>query len=375
MKKVSLDLQPCGGNRSGIGMYTYEIAKRIRADEDLEFSGNLFNFMERHDHSQWISEMNIPVHQCRLLPYRIYRLMWEVFPLNYHRFFRGESDLTVFFNYLVPPRIKGKTITTVYDVTYIRYPETMKKITLYSLRWRLCRSIRRSDHILTISEFTKRELMELLKVPEKKISVIPCAATFSDAEVDFADVEQKYGFDDPYILYMGTIEPRKNLVRLIHAFERLKAEHPIPHTLVLAGGSGWKNEEIYQAAKESPYTDAIHFTGYLTEAEKTCLYRHADVFAFPSLYEGFGIPPLEAMHWGCPVVTANAASLPEVVGDAAVLVDPFDEADIASGLWRVLSDKDCAAALVEKGKRQAEKYSWEVSAEKLKEICRRVLNE
>ena len=375
MKRVSLDLQPCAGNRSGIGMYTYEIAKRVKSDNELEFSGNLFNFRNEHEHSQWISKINIPVYQCHLLPYHIYRLMWEVFPLDYRRLFSGKSDLTVFFNYLVPPRIKGKVITTVHDVTYLRYPETVKARTLYSLRWRLRRSIERSDHILTVSEFTKRELQQLLNIPEEKISVIPNAAVFSENAADFGDVSKKYGFDGPYILYVGTVEPRKNLVRLLHAFEQLKTERNIPHCLVLAGGNGWNNADIYQAAKDSKYADQIHFTGYVTEEEKSGLYRHADVFVFPSLYEGFGIPPLEAMHWGCPVVTSNAASLPEVVGDAAELVDPFDETDIARGIWNILSDEAYASELVDRGKRQAEKFTWEDSAKKLTEICRKVLNE
>ena len=374
-KRIVLDLQPCCGNRSGVGMYTFELARRLASDDTLSFSGNLFNRRGREDGSEWRREIALPLHECRWLPGRVYRLLGGLTPLPYQRFFGGESDLTVFFNYIVPPHIRGKVVTTIHDVTYLRYPETVRARTLYNLRLRLRRSVRRSDRIVTGSEFTKREMIELLHIPPEKISVVPNAAVFSDAEAALADVERKYGFDAPYILYVGTVEPRKNLVRLIRAFERLKAERSIPHTLVLAGGSGWKNEEIYQAARSSPYAGAIRFTGYITEAEKTCLYRHADVFAFPSLYEGFGIPPLEAMHWGCPVVAANAASLPEVVGDAAVLVDPLDEADLAAGLWRVLSDAGLAASLVEKGKRQAEKYSWEDSAEKLKEICRRVLNE
>ena len=375
MKKVSLDLQPCCGNRSGIGMYTFEIARRLVSDDTLSFSGNLFNLLGKQDGSEWRKAIALPLHECRYLPGKVYRLLGGLLPIGYQRLFGGKSDLTVFFNYLVPPCIRGKVITTIYDITYLRYPETVRARTLYNLRMRLKRSIARSDHILTISEFVRGELIELLHIPAEKISVIPCAAVFSEETAVLSAVEDKFDFHGPYILYVGTIEPRKNLTRLIHAFERLKEAQHIPHTLVLAGGSGWKNEEIYQAARSSPYTDAIRFTGYITEAEKTCLYRHADVFAFPSLYEGFGIPPLEAMHWGCPVVAANAASLPEVTGEAAVLADPFDETDLAAGLWRILSDADFAAMLAEKGKKRAEEYSWEDSAEKLKAVCRRVLNE
>ncbi len=145
--------------------------------------------------------------------------------------------------------------------------------------------------------------------------------------------------------------------------------------LVLAGGNGWQNEEIYQAARESRYGNDIIFTGYLTNEEKNCLYRHAALFVFPSLYEGFGMPPLEAMHWGCPVVTANTAPLPEACGDAAELVDPFKIESIANGIRRVYSDRQYADSLREKGCLQEKKFTWEASAQRLRDVCKEVLGE
>ena len=145
--------------------------------------------------------------------------------------------------------------------------------------------------------------------------------------------------------------------------------------MILAGGNGWQNDEIYQTAKASPYSKEIIFTGYLSNAEKNGLYQNAELFVFPSLYEGFGMPPLEAMHWGCPVVTSNAASLPEVVGDAAELVDPLDEEHIANGIRRVLSDDARRNELIMLGNQQARKYTWEDSARRLKAVCSEVLQE
>ena len=283
--------------------------------------------------------------------------------------------MTVFFNYIVPPHVSGKVITTIYDMTYMRFPETMDARNLRRLRQGIQYSVERSDHILTISEFSKQEIVSLLNIPEERISVVYSAPSLSGKTKAFEEISQKFSIRKPFVLYVGTIEPRKNLERLIEAFKTLKKEHRISHQLVLAGGSGWENKTIYQAAQELQVAGEIIFTGYLSEEEKNTLYKNADLFVFPSLYEGFGMPPLEAMAFGCPVVCADAASLPEVVGDAAELVDPLDTDSIADGMWRVLSDREYAAELRQKGYQQKEKFTWDDSAEKLIEICRTVLGE
>lgn len=370
--RVALELQPCCGKRSGIGVYTYELAKRLEARDGLAFEGNLFNFLRRNDNSVSLEGICIPLRECRLFPYGVYRRIWHVLPIPYQRLFPGSADLSVFFNYIVPPHISGKVITTIHDMTYLRFPETVEAKNLRRLRKGMSYSIKRSDHILTVSEFSKREIIELLGVPEEKISVVPNAAPMPQKGMEFASCAQKFGITGPYLFYVGNIEPRKNLARLIGAYAQLKREKGIPHQLVLAGGKGWGNEEIHQTASG---VEGVLFTGYLTEAEKATLYQNAEAFVFPSLYEGFGIPPLEAMSYGCPVVCANAASLPEVVGDAAELVDPLSEVDIARGIWRVLSDRERAAELVRRGYKQIKEYTWDASAEKLRQVCKAVLEE
>ena len=174
----------------------------------------------------------------------------------------------------------------------------------------------------------------------------------------------------PYLLYVGTIEPRKKLVFLIKAFEYLKKETGCPHQLVLAGGKGWNNEEIYLKAQESRYQNDIVFTGYISQSEKKARSQQAELFVFPSLYEGFGIPPLEAMGAGCPVVCSNAASLPEVVGDAAKLASPVDVQELAQAMAEVLFNQTQRKNLIERGIRRAKVYTWENSARKLHELCR-----
>lgn len=371
---IVLELQFCCGNRSGIGTYTYEIARRLKDGDGLHFCGNLFNFLGKNDYHSSLEGINMPISVFRMFPYGVYRRAWQVIPFRYETLFETPGDLTVFFNYVVPPRISGKVITTVHDLTYLRYPETMDSRNLHRLKEGTKRSIEQSDRILTVSEFSKREIIELLGVNEEKISVVPNAASCTDELTDFEELRRKYTINGPYVLYVGTIEPRKNLNRLIKAFELLKSERKLPHQLVLAGGSGWKNDEIFEAARNSPFSDDIIFTGYISGAEKNTLYKNASVFSFPSLYEGFGIPPLEAMHWGCPVVTSNAASLPEVTGNAAELVDPMSAESIADGLWHVLSNPIYAETLIANGKVRAKEYTWEASAKRLTQICKEVLN-
>jgi len=373
--RVALELQPCCGNRSGIGMYTYELAKRMKDGDGLEFCGNLFNFLNRNDNSAALHGIGMPVRTAKIFPYGVYRRIWNYLPISYQQLFPGKADLHVFFNYIVPPRIAGHVITTVYDMTYIRYPETMDERNLRRIREGIDYSVARSDRIVTISEFSRQEICTLLDVPEEKISVVYSAPVQTGVCGDWAAVAKKQNITRPYILYVGTIEPRKNLTRLIRAFALLKQRHRIPHQLVLAGGKGWQNAEIYQAVEAAACREDILFTGYISQDEKNALYRNAEAFVFPSLYEGFGMPPLEAMQWECPVVCANTASLPEVVGDAARLVDPLEEEDLAEGLLQVITDKAYAAELVRRGSMQTEKFTWDASAKQLTDACRDVWRE
>ena len=370
--EIALELQPCCGKRSGIGNYTYELARRMQDGDGLTFRGNLFNFCRRNDNRSALAGIKMPIAEQASMTYGVYRRIWGILPLDYRKMF-PPADLSIFFNYIVPPRVSGKVVSVIYDMTCFRYPETMDRRNRRRLHQGLSRSVARSDHVITISAFSRREISSLMGVPEEQISVVPCAPSLAEGCAPFEALAVRLQLRRPFLLYVGTIEPRKNLTRLIQAFARLKAEHQIPHQLVLAGGKGWGTEEIYQSAEASPYRADILFPGFLSNEEKNTLYQQADVFVFPSLYEGFGMPPLEAMAWDCPVVCSRAASLPEIVGDAAELVEPLDEADIANGIWKVLSDGAYAARLVEKGHARVKRFTWEASANRLRQICREVL--
>lgn len=369
MMKVALELQPCCGNRTGIGVYTYELAKRLRSNEEITYQGNIFNFCGRNDNTTSLNGITMSLAENHSMPYGVYRRLWNVLPFPYSSMF-PDADITHFFNYIVPPKVSGKVITTIHDLTYLRFPETMDQRNLHRIRKGIARSIQVSEIILTVSEFSKREIVDLLHLPEEKVQVVYNAASLGTESADWVAMAKRYRITKPYLLYIGTIEPRKNLQRLLLAFERLKKEAGIPHQLVLAGGKGWKCEGIYQTAEKIYGSNDVIFCGYVSSAEKNALYQHAEIFVFPSLYEGFGIPPLEAMHFGVPVVCANAASLPEVVGEAACLVEPENELHIARGIYGLLSDEEQRIRTGEQGYARAKLFSWEHSAQKLEKIYR-----
>lgn len=371
--RVGLNLQPSMGNRTGIGMFTHEVAKRLKNDENLEFQGEVFDFRNRNKSENLRNEYDFPIQIYNKIPFGIYRRIWNVVPLNYEMFFQ-ETDIHHFFNYIVPPKVSGKVITTIYDLTYLRYPETMTGRSYDYLKQGMDYSIARSDVIITDSDFIKEELIQLLHVPEKKIQTVHLAPSIQEVEEPIDVLRSKYSMSEqPFFLYLGSIEPRKNLVRVIQAYNQVRKESHIEYQLVLAGGKGWNNQDIYREAECSPFCKDIIFTDYITDAEKTTLYKHATLFLFPSLYEGFGIPILEAMYYQIPVITSNVSSMPEVAGEAAELVNPLEVESITSGMKRILNNPVYRDKLVEKGTERVLDFDWNYSVEKIRKIYSELL--
>lgn len=272
----------------------------------------------------------------------------------------------------VPPKAPGQPlIVTVHDLAFLIHPE------LYPPRWRLMyraglhRIARSADAVIAVSRHTAEDLARRTRIPGQRVHVVPLAASLPQGTADPAEVLARLKVPTPYVLFVGTLEPRKNIPRLIRAYRRLVARGA-PHALVLAGPIGWRHQGLMkELATDAP--GRIVLTGSTTASDLDALYRAAAVFVYPSLYEGFGLPVLEAMGRGAPSVVSISSSLPEVAGEAAVPVDPRSVAGLAEAMERVINDRDLAARLRQAGIARAATFSWEETARRTLEVYKSVL--
>jgi glycosyltransferase involved in cell wall biosynthesis len=279
-------------------------------------------------------------------------------------------------HYVLPAAVRCRSVVTIHDCIHLMFPQYLPNRAAYAYaRASMWAAARRSDRILTVSHASKRDILHLFNVKPEKIVVVYNAidehfsATPSDDYV--ARIRERYQLDHKFVLYVGNIKPHKNLVRLIEAFSQLRRTHDDLKLLII-GDEISKLPALRRAVHRHKLHKHVRFLGYLKDDTLTVLYRLASVFVFPSLYEGFGLPPLEAMASGTPVVTSNVSSLPEVTGGAAVLVDPYDVDSIADGVRRILDDPQLAEGLRIKGLSRAREFSWERSVEKTQRVYREV---
>lgn len=276
---------------------------------------------------------------------------------------RNPPDVLFIPSYVIPP-IHPASVVTIHDLGYLIEPDCHDPGHRKQLEWSTRWNIQAATGIIAISETTRNDLIEHLQVDPARIEVIHhgVANRFQRAtttEINF--VRLRYGIGSRAILAVGTIHPRKNLIRLIQAFEQLANEDRALQ-LVLCGGLGWQGEQILQRARTSPFAERILHLGFAPDSEMPALYSTAAVVALPSLYEGFGMPLLESMACGTPVVAANRAALPEIAGGAALLVDPLDSAAIAGGIERIINTEETRRTMTSRGLERVESFSWNESA-------------
>ncbi len=308
----------------------------------------------------------------------LYRLLSNFLPIPYNKFFGNDADITHFFNYIVPPKVSGKTIVTVHDMVYKAFPETVRGRTRYMLETGLKRSMKRADLIVTDSQFSRSEILKYFPQCEEKLRVVPCGVDRTrfhpvDNPVRIEETTKSLGIDREYFLYLGTLEPRKNLRRLAVAyneFRKGKAEYPC---LVLAGGKGWLNEDLMKTIKDLDLESDIKIVSYVPEEHICTLMSGALAFIFPSIYEGFGMPPLEAMACGVPVLTTHTASLPEVVGDSALICDPYNIEQICDCLEKLYRESNLRRDLSAASLKRARMFSWENAAAILYDVYKEAL--
>jgi glycosyltransferase involved in cell wall biosynthesis len=251
------------------------------------------------------------------------------------------------------------SVVTIHDISPILFPQTFRRINRMYTKWAIRRSAKHAAQLFTVSEHAKQEIVDHLGVTPERVTVTydACDARFSPASpAELAAFRQRNNLPDRYLFYLGTLEPRKNIPRLIDAYAQIAKESGVP--LLIGGGKGWLYEPILAQAERLQLGDMLRFVGYVPQAEQHLWYGAATAFVFPSLYEGFGMPPLEAMACGTPVIASNASCLPEIVGDAALQVDPYDIDALAAAMRRVLNDTDLQADMRAKGIVQAGKFSW-----------------
>ncbi len=320
---------------------------------------------------------------CTCFGSRLYRFLATFIPIPYSMFF-GKADITHFYNFIVPPGVKGKKVCTVHDLAFLHYPETVRFLTKKLLDLNLKRSLKRADGIIAVSDYTANDIVKYYGVPKEKIRVIYPgidAKKFRPLpKAEILPVMKKHGLEyKSYLLYLGTIEPRKNLLSLIRGYaitaKKLCSEGKNVPKLVLAGKLGWYYDEILKESENKGVSDNVRFLGFINDEDKAALYCGAIAFAFPSLFEGFGIPIVEAMACGTPVLTSRSSSIIEIAESTSVMIDlKNSDKNISDGLYKLCTDEKLREQLSDSGIERAKHFTWEMAGEKTYAYYREIVD-
>ncbi|MDE3087958.1 MAG: glycosyltransferase family 4 protein [Chloroflexota bacterium] len=369
--RIGIDYTAAVRERAGIGRYAREL---IRALARIDQTNAYVLFVPRDAHDdllQYDWPPNFSIQRAPLSERTLAALWHRARVPLWVETFTGAVDLFYSPDFLLPPTRARRTMVTVHDLSYVRVPECFPAPLLRYLNSAVPRAVERADLILADAASTQRDLADVYRVPLDKIKVLYSGVDprFRPAVSEDAPARiRALTNGKPYILTVGTIQPRKNYARLIEAFAKLIANYRLQIAdlqLVIAGGKGWMFDEIFRTIERLGLRDRVMFTDYVPDDDLPALYALAALLAFPSLYEGFGLPIAEAMACGTPVVSSNASSLPEVGGDAALYFDPRDVDAMADALHRVLTDDVLRADLRVRGFAQGKQFSWERAAGEL----------
>ncbi len=384
--RIGIDFTAAAQQGAGIGRLTRNIIGAL-AEIDRENEYRLFVATGSRHKGEWQSgslgsvfqTSNYPNFRLKTVPLSDHALAvtWHRLRLPlFVELFTGRVDVFHSPDFTLPPVWRARTLVTVHDLSFLRLPECFPGGLRRYLEAAVPRAVRRADHVIADSHNTRRDLIELLGAASDKITVIhsgveprfrPMTAAANGEAL--AAVRRKYALPEQFILSVGTLQPRKNFARLVDAFGALNSQFAIRNfDLVIGGGRGWLYEQVFERVKALGLEKKVHFLGFADDSDLPMLYNLADLFVFPSLYEGFGLPPLEAMACGVPVVCSEASSLPEVVGDAALTVDPLDVAGLAEAMRRAIEDETLPASLAARGLAQAARFTWSKAAEELLKV-------
>jgi glycosyltransferase involved in cell wall biosynthesis len=366
--RIGIDARLVFYNRAGIGQYILQLTEALASLKPHE---DTFLLLQSRKDRGSIVKSNGFLRKSLWTPshnrFEQTALSFEISRLG--------LDLLHSPDFIPPFRRNYKSVITIHDLAFLLYPHFLTK---ESARYygQIDQAWRKTDHIIAVSEATKHDSIKMLGVPEKKITVIHEAANPIYRPLPIEEARQvakeKYKLDQDFILFVSTIEPRKNLPGLLQAYRRLRDDYKRDETLVLAGSNGWLWEEVYETVAKLNLEKHVAFLGRVPSEDLVYLYNASRLLVHPSFYEGFGLTPLEAMTCGTPVIVSNTSSLPEVVGDAAVLINPHDIEGLTVAIWRVLTEPDLRKDLSCKGLKRAKKFSWKHAAEKTLEVYHKV---
>ena len=374
--RIGLDGFPLLMPLTGVGHYTFELARALA----LLAPSDQFELVAPSPFPDSIIEnirLNCPdnLRAVNAEPSSIRRRRWWAVGLPlYLR--KASLDLFHGTNYEVPLWSKRRSVLTIHDLSNLLHADTHKADLARRARQRLPVMARSASMIITATECVRREISEHLRVKADRVRVTPFAPRSGFQAMPAAQAnqtKQRLGIEDEFILFVGTVEPRKNLLTLVRAFEQVPRQTSRRPQLVVVGAEGWLMDELFAFIKESSISDRLLLTGYLDDDDLRALYSSCTVFVYPSIYEGFGLPPLEAMACGAPVIASNIATFQETLGSAAQLIEPNDVEALARSIVEILDDEDRRRALSRRGLEQAAKFSWERTAQLTLEVYRRVL--
>ena len=370
--RIGIDYTAAARQRAGIGRYTRElVAALLRLETQNHYA--IFAAVGGLKDRDWRPEIEnlqslISDLKFRAIPltddwlHRLWQRLRLPIPAEV---ITGPLDVFYSPDFVLPPtRRATRTLLTVHDLSFLHHPDAFVPSLREYLERVVPRSVARTDRVLADSESTRDDLIAHFGTPPEKVHVLYCGvdARFHPEKEpgEQERLRDRYSIESPYVLSVGTLQPRKNYVRLIKALANLP---PVNLQLVIAGGRGWLYEDVLAEAEK--HGDCVRVLGFVDDADLPALLRNAALFAFPSLYEGFGLPVLEAMACGVPVVCSNASSLPEVAGDAALTIDPLDTDGLAEAMSRVLADADLRQEMIDRGLAQAARFTWEKAARQL----------
>ncbi|HLD96256.1 MAG TPA: glycosyltransferase family 1 protein [Patescibacteria group bacterium] len=374
--RIAIDAQPLLEQSAGVTYYSKGLVEAVlKQDRNNHYDLLFWRLFPKKPLPVLGEGRNFSYRWQRFFPYKIfYKLFKWGIRIPLELFFLIRPDLYFFPNFVVYPHRRGKSVVLIHDLTFEKVPQYVARRNVEFLRKFVPPSVARADHVVVNCEFTKRELIEAYRVPAEKVTVaypgVDPKSFYPRSAKDKEEIKRKYGINKPFLLFLGTLEPRKNVPAILKVYADLPNRRDF--NLVLAGKRGWLSEEIFRTVADLGLEEDVIFTGYVPEEDRPKLMSAAEVFVFPSFFEGFGMPVVEAQACGTPVVTSNTTSLPEAAGKGAVLVDPKNVYQLARAIEEVLSSGSLREKLVKKGLANARRFDWNESARKLIEIFNRL---